>query len=308
MSVFHQARLVAALILCLPCVAAAAPMQVMVSIQPLATFVKTIGGDRVDVSVMVPPAASPATYEPKPEQMGRLSKCALYLSAGVPFESAWLDRFQAVRDDLLVVPAHKGLDRMPMEHHEHGHIHDEHDDHGDKDSHDVHGDHGEGHGFVDPHVWLAPDMVRQMIENIYQALRFADPDNEQHYLQGLAAMQREVHETDRRVHEILGDLPLETPFMVYHPSWGYFARQYNLRQIPVEMEGKEPSPREMITLARLARQLELKVIFVQPQFSDTSARVIAANTGLRVEVADPMAANWSENLVHMARMIRDSRP
>ena len=88
----------------------------------------------------------------------------------------------------------------------------------------------------------------------------------------------------------------ETKFMVFHPSWGYFANEYGLKQIPVEIEGKNPKPADLVQLIKYANALKIKIIFVQPQFSNASAGVIAQAIGGQIAFADPLALNWADNL------------
>lgn len=290
----HIASLLVIMVVLHAAGAQARPMKVVASIEPLATFIRTIGNSLVDVSVMVPPGASPATYEPKPSQMAQLSQARVYFAIGVPFEDVWLERFRAAQPDLNIVRTDKGIDRMPMDDHGHG-------------LEPAHAEAGH-HVRLDPHVWLSPDLAETVAKNIYYALSFADSKHDEEYRSGLARMRRIIHETDHAVRQVLEGVALDAPFMVYHPSWGYFARQYHLRQIPIEAEGKEPSPREMVALSRRAEQLGIRAILVQPQFSDKAARAIARNTGLKVDVVDPMASDWSKNLVQAARVIRSTLP
>ena len=155
-------------------------------------------------------------------------------------------------------------------------------------------------GIKDPHIWLAPPLVMLQARNIPDGLLKVDPD------------QREVYEAkyDRFISELVAlDIKIINQFkgtnqgarfMVYHPSWGYFARAYGLKQIPIEMEGKNPTARELHDLIRMARRDGIRVIFVQPQFSTKSANTIAKAIGGQVMFADPLALNWAENLEEVA--------
>ena len=91
--------------------------------------------------------------------------------------------------------------------------------------------------------------------------------------------------------------------MVLHPSWGYFAKAYGLRQIAVEIEGKEPKPKELIHLLKEAREAQVKAIFIQPEFSDNAAKIIAKELEIPVIKVTPLAADWSENLLMIAKAI-----
>ena len=273
---------------------AAAPLSVFVSIVPQRTFVEHIGKDLVSIEVMVQPGASPATYEPKPRQMAALNGAAIYFAVGVPFENAWLPRITDANPQMKVVHCESGIERMPMQRHEH---------HAENHAH-----HEKAHGnediILDPHIWLAPPLVAQMAKTIAQALTEADPAHAADYAANLRTFLALCTDLDASIREELKEVrPPQNMFMVFHPSWGYFAKTYGLKQLAIEAEGKNPSPKELQELIELARKTGVRVIFVQPQFSQKSARLVAQNIGGRVEPLDPLAADWRANLLHVATII-----
>jgi zinc transport system substrate-binding protein len=171
----------------------------------------------------------------------------------------------------------------------------EHDDHGHHDEHDHKGD--------DPHIWTSPSNVKIIAKNIYKALKNEDPANADYYKRNLDIFLASIDETDRQIIDILSSLDEGEKFMVFHPSWGYFAKAYNLEQIAVEVEGKEPKPKELINLLKEAKEEKVKAIFTQPEFSDTTAKIIAKELQIPVVKVSPLAADWSENLINMAKTI-----
>ncbi len=265
-------------------------LKVVVSIGPQKYFVEKIGGDGVDVSVMVLPGSNPATYEPKPQQMVALTKAQIYFAIGVPFEQVWLKKFASVNPEMDIVHTEDGIKKVPMEVSNH---------HGKNISH-----HGEHHGTTDPHVWLSPSLVMIQARNIRDALGRVDPVHKDIYQTNYKAFQKELADTDRKIKELFSDKRSRKKFMVYHPSWGYFARAYGLEQIAVEIEGKAPKGRELQQLIQYAVEEDVKVVFVQPQFSKKSAKTIAKAIGCQVMVADPLAMNWTENLLIVAEGFR----
>lgn len=269
------------------------PMPAFVSVAPQSYFVKKIGGDRVAVSVMVPPGASPATYEPKPAQMRGLSKATLYFAVGAPFERTWLDRIRSANPDMKVIRTQDGIEIRHMKgRHDHGNGH-------------SHAEAGDASGIPDPHIWLSPPLVILQARNILTALIDADPDHRDAYEANCRAFVSELTELDAHIRRILA--PLEKRrFMVFHPSWGYFADAYGLEQVPAEIEGKNPKPADLQRLIALARENGIRVIFVQPQFSDRSARIIADAVGGRVTEADPLAADWTDNLRKVTRRFAEA--
>lgn len=265
-----------------PAVQAEDILNVMVSIVPQKFFVKKIGGDRVRVSVMVLPGANPATYEPKPRQMAGLARAGIYFAVDVPFERIWLKKFASLNPGMKIVHTEDGIEKLPMK------------TRGRRP--------GEGSGQVkDPHIWLSPPLVMLQARRIFCALAQADPGHEKSYEGNYRAFVREIVELDLRIRKVFAAKGQgRRRFMVYHPAWGYFARAYGLEQIPVEIEGKEPSAGGLRDLILLARERGIKVIFVQPQLASKSARTIAQSAGCHVLPADPLAENWPENLLDVA--------
>ncbi len=297
-------------LLILPGIGRTEPLRVVVSILPQATFVQKIGKDLVDVEVMVQPGASPETYEPKPRQMAGLTGADIYFTIGVPFETKWLDRFATANTAMRIVHTEAGIEKIPMAAHHHhdaedkeeGHGHSEGQDHG--HGHDAAGDHD--HGILDPHVWLAPALVKIQAQNMAVALAEAAPRHREAFEANLKAFLQECDALDNQIKTALADIGDKNQFMVFHPAWGYFAQAYGLVQVPIEAEGKEPSPAALHKLVEHARHEGIKVVFVQPQFSEKSAATIAKAIGGRVARLDPLAQDWGDNLLHAAEAIRDA--
>ncbi len=245
---------------------------VFVSILPQSYFVERIAGDTVDVSVMVPPGASPASYEPKAEQLAELSRASLYFSIGVPFESAWLDRIAAANPNMNIIDTAEGIER------------------------------GQGGASYDPHIWLSPELVRIQAETIKRALEQQFPENRSLFQQGYDQFMQEISNLQQEIQKSLQNIPNRS-FIVFHPSWGYFAREFDLQQIPIEIEGQEPSAQELGELIRYAKEQQISVVFAQPEFSTRSAQIIANEIGGSVIQISPLSQNWLENLNTVARTL-----
>lgn len=260
---------------------ASAPLPVFVSILPQKYFVERIGGEHVAISVMVGPGQSPATYEPTPRQMAALSRARLYFSIGVAFEDVWMKRILAANPGLRLVPMQRGIALLPLT-----------------------GPSGEPGG-KDPHTWTSPLRVKIMTANIRDALIEADPAHRGDYESNYHAFIAELDALDRDIRAILAPAKGK-PFMVFHPSWGYFAHDYGLRQIPIEAEGKEPGARSLAQVIDLGKREGVKVIFVQTQFSRRTAETIATAIGARVVGVDPLAENYPRNLLRVAHEFADA--
>jgi zinc transport system substrate-binding protein len=266
------------------------PIRVFVSIPPQKYFVEKIGGSLVSVSVMVPPGASPHIYEPRPSQMTALSKCRIYFSIGITFETVWLPKFADVNPNMRIVHTDQGIDKMPMITHHHE------EEETVEDKEEMKAASGkEPPGAPDPHVWVSPPEVRIIARNILDALVEIDPSNSGTYQSRYEVFLKEIDKLDRDLREIFKDKQ-GLKFMVYHPAWGYFARAYGLEQVPVEMEGKEPKPAQLKVLITQAKEARIKIIFVQPQFSIKSAETIARAIGGQVIAADNLCEDWEKNL------------
>lgn len=261
---------------------------VFVSIVPQMYFVQQIGQELVDVQAMVQPGASPATYEPKPKQLMAISKTKIYFSIGVPFENAWLDKIASANSNMKVIPTDHGIQKIPMVAHyhptkeEHGHNVDQHHD-----------------GIFDPHIWLSPPLVMLQARSVVSALQEVDPAHRSVYEANYKAFILQLVDLDAEFRNTLSGKH-RRQFMVFHPAWGYFAHAYGLKQVPIEFEGKDPKPAQLKALIERAREHNINVVFVQPQFSSKSAKQVAKEIGGQVAFVDPLAENWPANLKEVA--------
>ena len=266
-------------------------LQVTVSIVPQAYFVERIGGEHVAVQVMVEPGQSPHTYEPKPEQLVALSQSNVYFSIGVSFEDAWLERIAAASPGMLLVDTAAGIERRYIEAHDHGDDDDDHEE-------DYEGEN------LDPHIWLSPRLVKIQARHMADALAELDPEHAQEYRDNLVAFEAEIDALDAEIRQQLAGLT-SAKFLVFHPSWGYFADEYGLEQVAIEVGGQEPSAAELAQLITMAREEGIRVVFAQPEFSTRSAEVIAEEIDGRVLLINPLALDWAENLREVARTVAE---
>jgi zinc transport system substrate-binding protein len=280
---------------------AAQRLTVFVSIAPQKYFVQQIGKDLVDVGVMVSPGADPHTYEPKPQKMVAISRAKLYFAIGIGFEKANLSKIVSSNPQLKIVHTDRGIKKIPMaahHHHDHGDEHHEEADLHEK-SDAVHEDDRHDHEGLDPHIWLSPPLVKMQAHTIMNALAKVDPAHRAEYEANYQQFVRQIDRLDNELKTIFaGKQGLR--FMVFHPSWGYFARAYGLKQVPIEIEGKDPKPARLKELIEHAREDDIRVIFVQPQFSTRSAELIAKEINGQVAFADPLAEEWLANLRKVA--------
>lgn len=274
------------ILLCFSLPVFATQMPVFVSIVPQKYFVEKIGAPYVKVSVMVAPGASPATYEPSPAQMAELSRTRVYFAIGVPFESAWLPRIAAANRKLKIIHTEQGIGKKPINR---------------KNSAAT-----DKHGMLDPHIWLSPPLVIRQARTMTAALVDLDPAHTAEYTANLETFINEIKQTDEKIAKRLAPLARPAVFLVFHPSWGYFADDYGLEQIPAEVEGKSPKPAALRHLIEFAQKKKIRVILVQPQFSVRTAEIIAAAIHGKTITADPLAYDWTDNLLNVSRAIAEA--
>ena len=259
-----------------------AQINVVVSIVPQKVFVNKIGGEKVDVTVMVENGASPHTYTPKPQQMKAIAHAKLYFLIGVEFEKVWIEKFKTQNQKMLIVNSSSDINRTMMYHH--------------------------GEEELDPHVWVDPLNVKVIAQNIYETLVKVDKANENYYKENLEKFLKEIDEVDQNIRTILKDTPKETTFMVFHPAWGYFAKRYNLKQLAVEVEGKSPKMKALVKIIEKAKKEKVQAIFTQPEFSDRASQTISKQLHINVVKASTLAENWGENLQNLAKAIAHKEP
>lgn len=261
----------------------AQPLKVFVSILPQKYFVERIGGENVDVSVLVGPGQSPTTYEPLPKQMAALAETTLYFRIGVPFESAWIDRIQGLNPKLKIVDTREGISLRAIDRTRVAEPSTRKDE------------------VLDPHIWLDPLLVKMQAETIYNELAGLDPENGELYKNNLEGFQLELDQLHWELGETLGGL-LSKKVMVFHPAWGYLFDRYGLEQLPIEHEGKEPGPKALAELTELAQKEGIQVIFLEAQKPTETALAVANAVGAELVVLDPLAEDYFANL----RLIADT--
>ncbi len=294
-------KLVFFILILMPALGNSEPLRVFVSVLPQKTFVEKVGANRVEVHTMVRPGHNPHTYDPTPQQISALSKAALYLRVGVPFENAWMERIRSANPDMRVLDNRTGIDMRSITHRKREH--DEDDDGHQPDK--TPDDNRQAESERDPHVWTSPPLVKQMTRSIRDALIDLDPPNRLIYARNYGDFAADLDTLDRDIRLLLKDIS-NRKFMVFHPAWGYFAATYGLTQVPIENEGKEPGARALTALIRQAKREQVKVIFVQPQFDKRSAKQVAHAIGGRVVPIDPLASNYAANMRNVARMIAEA--
>jgi len=283
-----------------------AKVNAVVSILPQKTFVEAIGGEKVNVSLMVKPGNSPHSYEPKPSQMKDIAKADIYFAIDVEFENVWLPKFRNQNKTMEIVDLSHGIKKQAIGKHSHDehdeHKEEKHDEHHDEYKEEKHNDHDEHEG-LDPHIWTAPSNVKIIAKNIYNELVAYDNANASYYKANYEKFLLHIKKTDKAIKKMLLDVDTGSKFMVFHPAWGYFAKDYGLTQMAIESGGKNPKPKQVMYLIEEAKEEKVKAVFTAPEFSEATAKQIAAEVGVPVIKVSPLNPKWSKNLIGLAKAI-----
>lgn len=259
---------------------------ITVSILPQKYFVEQIVGDAYPVNVMLPPGASPADYEPTAKQVQELNESFVYFYVGhLGFEKSWMKKFSSAAKKVDYVSCSNQIDLLR------GDVEEVHtDEHG----------HSHSHYGTDPHIWSSPENVKTISRTICEVLSERFPEKATEFESNLHTFVSRIDQLDNSIRSVLTDSTSHA-FMIYHPALGYFARDYHLEQYSIEFEGKTPSPAHMKKMIDLAREENIKSIFVQTQFETAKAETIAKEIGAEVVTIDPLAENWLAEMYSLTK-------
>ncbi|MCB2196574.1 MAG: zinc ABC transporter substrate-binding protein [Bacteroidetes bacterium] len=263
---------------------------ITVSVLPQKYFVERIVGEQFTINVMIPPGASPVTYEPSPKQMKDLVHSEVYIRIGhIEFEKSWMKKLQSINPEMDIIDQSEVATLIEPEH-EHGHDH----------HHEGHHHHG-----VDPHIWTSPKQVKKQIEFIYQYFTKQYPEYASEFTTNYNLFVNQVDSLDQYVSQTL-EPHRSKKFLIFHPALSYIARDYGLQQISIEIDGKEPTPSNIQEIIEVAKSENIKVVFIQRQFSTHNAEVIAKEIGGSVVQIDPLDYNWAQSITMITNEIAKS--
>ncbi len=256
-------------------------VKVVTTIIPLGEFVKAVGGDRVTVSVLVPPGADPHTFEPSPSQIREIANADVCIENDVGLES-WLGNILKVNSHMLVVDTSKGVSLIGGE-----------------------SDGAGGARTMDAHIWLSPRNAMIQVKNICDGLISEDPAGKDYYINNRDSYITKLKVLDAYLNKTFAGTE-KKKFVVLHPAWIYFARDYGLEQISIEAEEKEPGPRYLTEVVNEARANNITTVFVEPQYNPKMAEVIANEIGGKVVSIDDLAPDYIDNLKSVGEKIAAS--
>ena len=254
-----------------------------VTLEPLRYFTEAIAGDNYEVVSMVPKGSSPESYDPTPQQLVNLSKSQAYFRIGyIGFEQAWMKKLEANCPNMKVFDTSKGIDLIRDKGHWHGdHFHE---------------------GGVEPHVWNSTQNALIIADNIYQALCELDSTHQEDYQKRLDVLKQTIRQTDANVRTLVENA--DSTFLIYHPALSYFARDYGLKQVSIEEGGKEPSPAQLKALIETCRNENVHTIFVQQEFDQRNAQLIANELGVNIVSINPLSYDWVKEMIRIAEALK----
>ena len=254
-----------------------------VTLEPLRYFTEAIAEDNYEVVSVVPKGSSPESYDPTPQQLVNLSKSQAYFRIGyIGFEQAWMKKLEANCPNMKVYDTSKGIDLIRDKGHWHGdHFHE---------------------GGVEPHVWNSTQNALIIADNIYQALCELDSTHQEDYQKRLDVLKQTIRQTDANVRTLLENA--DSTFLIYHPALSYFARDYGLKQVSIEEGGKEPSPAQLKALIETCRNENVHTIFVQQEFDQRNAQLIANELGVNIVSINPLSYDWVKEMIRFAEALK----
>jgi zinc transport system substrate-binding protein len=248
-------------------------VKIAVTILPYSGIVKEIGGDKVDVTVLVPPQSACETYEPTPVDIAKAAKAEVYFSVGAnyAFEKNLLKRIEENYKNIKIVDCSNGIE--------------------------IKGN--------NPHLWLYPDGLKKIAEHIYAALKLVKPELENYFKLNKEKYFKQIDSVDAVIKAELEPVK-GTKILVFHPSWFYFASNYGLDQIAIEEEGKEPTAQDLKQIVDLAKKYKIKTLYIEPNTSEESAAAIKDELNAEGVLLNPMEENILSNLIQTAKKIAGS--
>lgn len=265
---------------------------VLVSVPPYVYFVNEIAQGLVDVETLVPTGANPHIYEATPKEVQRHRKAALWVYLGESLDKKILQFFRETKQDIQIVDVAQKIELLSYCHEES--LNEEH-------SHDGHCHHGEG---ADLHIWLSPVLAKQQAQNIARGLTALLPEHKEQIEANLQAFLSKLDLLNEQISTLLASMQGKA-ILVSHPAFAYFCKDYNLVQLSIEIEGKDPLPKDVTEILLKAKSYNIQSVLFEPQYSNKGAELIAESMHLPTHLVDPYAENYVENLLGIAKVIAE---
>lgn len=254
------------------------PLRVFVSIPPQQQFVERIGGDHVEVFLMLPPGQTPETWTPSPRMLAQLSEADLYLQVGVPFEASWTDAMRSANPSLRIAECCEFIRTMSAT---------------------------DAHEHEDLHIWSSPANVQRLAQQILDELTALDPKHAQDYQDGYRNFISELNALEDSIRRQLQGRRIDQ-FIVSHAAWGEYAGTYGLVQRALENNGREIGPKALLEIVSFAREHNITTVFAIAQYRTPVTASLAKELGASVIELDPLAADYLGNMQFVTSRIAEA--
>lgn len=260
-----------------------------VTIEPQKYFLEQIVGDKYKVNCVVPNGSNPESFDLAPSQIMTIGKSEAYFKIGfLGIENTWIENIRKNNPHVKFFDCSSGITPIG------GHQHDQ------AQGEEQHSHHGHDDG--DPHTWSAPYTARIIADNMYKAVIELDSKNKEYYTTNYNKLIAVIDSTDNVIKQYIDQAPCKS-FIIYHPALSYFAQEYGLKQLSIEYEGKNPSPKQFKELIDYAKQNNVKTVFIQQEFDAKNAETMANSIGGKAIPINLMAYDWSSEIIKIAKAL-----
>ena len=265
---------------------------ISVSIVPEKYFVEQIAGDDFEVNIIIPPGVSHSSYDPSPGNMTAIGRSVAYFQIGnIGFEKSLIDKIAELNPNLKIYDLSDGVHLIAspkvltdVQHHDNHHHH--------------------RHGNYDQHIWMSARKAKIIARNVYKAVSELKPERKSFYQDNLTAFLQRMDTLDAVTQRKLSDLSVRA-FVIFHPALTYYAEDYQLEQIPLEVDGKEPSVAWMQEVVKKIQDKNVRVIFIQNEYAQTAAVAISETTGIELQIINPLSEDWQKEFEHITDIISE---
>ncbi|NDD58920.1 MAG: hypothetical protein EBZ47_06700 [Chlamydiae bacterium] len=250
--------------------------KVLVSIPPYIYFVEKIAGDFVSVSSLAPEGSNPHLFEPNPRQIQDVYDSKVWIRLGESFEKKIASTLSYHHKNLIVVNLSETVPllRQEAEHKCKCHHHEE---------------------AMDLHIWMSPSLAKLQAAAIKDALLQAFPDQEENFLKNFAILVDELDQLHIAISKKLAPFKNQS-LIVSHPAFGYFCEEFGLKQISIEVEGKDPRPKDIEKVVETSTHSCARLVLIQEQYNNKGALAIAEKLQLPWYSVDPYSKDYPKTL------------
>lgn len=249
---------------------------VVVSLGPEVEWVNAVGGDKVNVSLMVPSGSDPHTYEPLPNQLTQVSYAKMYIEIGssIEFENNYMDKIKEANPNMLVVNASQGIQLIPNSAENEAET-------------------------VDPHVWADPKNAKIMVNNIYNSLVQEDPADKEYFQKNRDQYLQQLDQLDKNTTQLLKGKQ-NTTILIFHPAFGYYAKDYNLTIVGAMINDEEPSPQRIAMMVDIAKKNNITIVYSEPQYDPKFMQSLASQINGQVLTVSDLDEHYIQNMNNVA--------